>query len=115
MNKKISADYPKVDPSLLDTSLETGLDNEEAKRRLERFGENLLPEEEPPSSLAILLAQFKSPLVYILLVATFVTVILGDFTDALVISFAVLINTVLGFIQEEHAGKALEALKNWNY
>ena len=111
MDNKISPSSPKVDQSLLNTSLETGLSTSEAKRRLERFGGNLLPEEKPTSSLAIFLAQLKSPLVYILLSAVAVTVLMGEFTDALVISFAVFINTILGFVQEERAGKALEALK----
>jgi len=112
MDKKTASDsQKKVDPSLLDTSLETGLSTGEAQKRLEKFGENLLPEEKPLSSLTVLLSQFKSPLVYILLGAGVVTAILGEFVDALVISFAVFINTILGFIQEERAGKALEALK----
>jgi len=111
MDKKTASDSQKVDPSLLDTSLETGLSTGEAQKRLEKFGENLLPEEKPLSSLTVLLSQFKSPLVYILLGAGVVTAILGEFVDALVISFAVFINTILGFIQEERAGKALEALK----
>ncbi|MBD3365792.1 HAD-IC family P-type ATPase [candidate division WWE3 bacterium] len=95
----------------LQTPLETGLTKEQADERFKKYGCNCLPEEKPPSSLAIFLAQFKSPLVYILLAAAAVTVALGEYTDALVISFAVFINTILGFVQEERAGKALEALK----
>jgi len=83
----------------------------EARRRLEEFGPNLLPEEKPPSAFSIFLSQFKSPLVYILLAAALITVVLKEYTDAAVILFAVFINTILGFIQEERAGKALEALK----
>jgi Ca2+-transporting ATPase len=57
------------------------------------------------------LAQLKSPLVYILLVAAGVTFFLGDYEDTVIISFSVVLNTILGRYQESKAGKALQALK----
>ena len=89
----------------------SGLSESEAKLRLKKFGLNKLPEVAPPSDLSILISQFKSPLIYILLFAGIVTLMLRDYTDATVISFAVVINTVLGFFQERRASKALLALK----
>ena len=59
-----------------------GLTEAEAKTRQEQFGWNVLPHKEPPSLSEIILHQFKSPLIYILLGAAAVAVVLRDFTDA---------------------------------
>src|SRR3990172_2132230 len=88
-----------------------GLTSSEAKRRLEKYGRNVLPEKPPPSSITIYLAQLKNPLVYILLAAAIVTFFLGDFSDTAIIFFVVLVNSILGFIQEKKASNALESLK----
>lgn len=92
---------------------ENGLTNEEAKIRLKRYGFNLLPEKPPPSQLSLFITQLKSPLVYILLFAAFVTLALGHFSDSLIIFMAVFINTILGFIQEKRASKTLSTLKRY--
>lgn len=91
--------------------LNLGLSDKEACDLLKKQGPNHLPEQPPPSNFLILLSQFKSPLVYVLLVACLVTVFLKHFSDASIIFLAITINTVLGFIQESKAGKALFALK----
>ena len=88
-----------------------GLTSAEAKKRLEKYGPNALPEKPPPSAFTIFVAQLKSPLVYILLVAGLVTFFLREYSDTTIIFFAVFVNTVLGFIQEKKASKALDALK----
>lgn len=88
-----------------------GLSSQEASRRLEQFGPNILPEKPPPSSLALFLSQFKNPLVYVLLAAGIVTFFLGDYSDTAIIAFVVLVNSTLGFVQEKKASNALEALK----
>lgn len=88
-----------------------GLSSSEVKKQLEKYGPNKLPEKPPPSLVSILVSQIKSPLVYILLAAGLVTVLLGDFSDAAMIFAAVVINTVLGFVQEKKANDALHALK----
>ena len=87
------------------------LTSAEANRRLEQYGPNALPEKPPPSDFTIFIAQLKSPLVYILLVAGLVTFFLREYSDTTIIFFAVFVNTVLGFIQERKASKALDALK----
>lgn len=94
-------------------SNEQGLSNDEVRRMQEKHGANVLPEKPPPSQLSIFIQQLRNPFVYILLLATMVTVAIGHFSDALIISFAVLINTILGFIQERKASNALYALKNY--
>ena len=88
-----------------------GLASEEAEIRLKKFGLNALPEEKKFSNLKILISQFKSPLVYILLIAAAISFLLGEFIDGGVILLAVFINTIVGFIQESKAEKALGKLK----
>ena len=78
-----------------------------------KFGANVLPEKPPPSQFSLILQQLKNPFVYVLLSATIITLIIGHVTDSLIIFLAVLINTVLGFIQESRASNALYALKHY--
>ena len=94
-------------------SLETsrdGLDGSGAEQRLERFGPNRLPD--PPKKPAILrfLAQFHNLLIYILIVAGVAALALGETIDALVILAVVVINALIGFIQEGKAEQAMAAI-----
>lgn len=91
---------------------ERGLDDTEAKERLNRDGPNKLPEEAAISKLAILLHQFKSPLIYMLLVAVVVTALLEEFKDTFVILAVIGLNAVIGFVQEYKAEKSIRALKS---
>ncbi len=84
---------------------------EEAQRRLVRFGPNELEEERRKSRLTLLLEQFKSFLLVILLFAMTLSAVLGEYVDVLVILAVVIASAVLGFFQEYQAEKALEALK----
>jgi calcium-translocating P-type ATPase len=87
-----------------------GLSDVEARARLARHGANALEEAPPPSKLTIVIRQLKSPLIYILLVATGVTLLLGHFVDAAVVGAVLLINTVLGAFQERKAELSVRAL-----
>ena len=87
-----------------------GLSSGEAKIRLEKHGENKLKEKKRVSWLKVLLEQFKSPLIYILVIASGITLALGDVINASVIGAAVVLNTILGFYQEMKAERSLEAL-----
>lgn len=89
----------------------TGLSTQAAQKLLSQNGPNVLPEKSPPSDFTIFLSQFKNPLVYVLLFAGVITFILRHIPDTLIITFAVLLNSVLGFFQERKAGKALLSLK----
>ncbi|HEB01470.1 MAG TPA: HAD family hydrolase [Candidatus Portnoybacteria bacterium] len=89
----------------------SGLTEEEAKKRLQRFGFNKLPEEKRFSRLVIFLDQLKSPLIYILIVAGIITVLLKEYVDTIVIFGAVALNAVVGFIQENKVSRALSKLK----
>ncbi|MCU0733896.1 MAG: cation-transporting P-type ATPase [Methylotetracoccus sp.] len=87
-----------------------GLAEAEAARRREAFGPNRLTPKKGKAPLLLLLSQFHQPLVYILLVAGTTTVLLGEWVDSGVIFGVVVLNAVIGFIQEANALKAIEAL-----
>lgn len=95
---------------LLKTS-ENGLSEEEAKRRLQEYGYNEIVEKEKISAIQIFLSQFKSVIIWILITATIISALLGQWVDASVILAILVLNAVLGFIQEYKAERAIEALK----
>jgi magnesium-transporting ATPase (P-type) len=97
----------------VEDSLQTGpqgLAEASAAERKERFGPNEIEPEPPTSALTLLLHQFKSPLIYILLVATVVTLVIGEYVDAGVIGAVLLLNAVIGFTQERRAETAVREL-----
>jgi Ca2+-transporting ATPase len=93
------------------TTTDKGLTEQEAAERLEKYGPNKLAEEERISRLKILLHQFTSPLIYILLIAAVVTLLLGEYIDTGVIIAVVLLNAVVGYFQEFKAEESVRALK----
>ncbi|MEN3186098.1 MAG: calcium-translocating P-type ATPase, PMCA-type [Atribacterota bacterium] len=97
--------------SILQSNGELGLTEEEAKKRIVQYGRNVLPEKKPKGILTLFLEQFRDFLVLILIGATVVSVLVGETTDALVILAILIINAVLGVVQEQKASRALEALK----
>lgn len=94
----------------LETDIEQGLSNEEVLRRQKKYGKNVFRKEKKISSFSLLFRQIKSPLVLALLIAGSVAVFLHHFLDSIVIFLALLINSIIGFLQEKRAGKAFEAL-----
>lgn len=94
-------------------SSKSGLSSEEAVSRLKKYGSNVLPEPLPFNRWEIFLNQFKSPLIWILLVATGVSLALADFVDAGVILAALLVNVSLGFFQELKTNRALAELQKF--
>ncbi|MEH7386668.1 calcium-translocating P-type ATPase, SERCA-type [Bacillus sp. JJ1521] len=95
----------------VNTSLSNGLTDQEVKQRQKQFGYNELKEAERPSAILLFLAQFKDFMVLVLLAATLVSGLLGEYIDAIAIMAIVLINGFLGFFQERKAEKSLQALK----
>jgi Ca2+-transporting ATPase len=89
-----------------------GLSEAQARAALLRYGPNALPVTKPPSLARVFLRQFLSPLIYILLAAALVSVALGDIKDAGFIAVVLLINGVIGAVQEYSAAKAAAALKS---
>ncbi|KYO65865.1 calcium-transporting P-type ATPase, PMR1-type [Thermovenabulum gondwanense] len=96
---------------ILDTHIVKGLSTDEAEKRLEKFGYNELIGKKGPTIFEMLLSQFKDFLVLILIAASIISVFMGEITDSIVIILIVVLNAVIGVIQEYKAGKAMEALK----
>lgn len=94
----------------LDVDPSTGLDHDAAAGRHAQYGPNQLVTDEPRSDLELLVSQFTSPLIYILLVAFVVTMLIAEYTDAAVIAAALALNATVGFIQERRADRSLHAL-----
>lgn len=97
---------------LLESDPYHGLSDGEAAQRLERFGPNTLAVVTRASLLARILRQFHHPLIYVLLVAGTITAGLKEFVDAAVIFGVVVINAIVGFIQESKAEAALQGLRS---
>jgi magnesium-transporting ATPase (P-type) len=94
------------------SSAETGIDPLEASARLQRYGLNRLPEGKKRGPLARFFAQFNNVLVYVLLAAGFVKLMLSLWIDAAIILAVVVLNALLGFVQEGKAEKALDSIRN---
>lgn len=90
---------------------DSGLTENEAKARLLEFGPNTLPEHPPAALWQIILRQFYSPLIYILLLAALVSVFIGDLKDAGFIMAVLVLNTIIGGYQEWKAEKSGHALR----
>jgi P-type Ca2+ transporter type 2C len=90
--------------------IRVGLSKEEARKKRAVVGKNEISKKASVTWWQVLLNQIKSPLIYVLLLAAIVTFVLGEYIDSSVIMMAVLLNTVLGFIQEFKAEKSLESL-----
>ncbi|MEA2015795.1 MAG: calcium-translocating P-type ATPase, PMCA-type [Actinomycetota bacterium] len=96
----------------LNTSLKTGLSKKEAESKISKYGYNELKEKKGRSPLRIFISQFNDFMIWILIAAAFISgVIIQEYTDATVILFILILNSVLGFVQEYRAEKALQALK----
>ena len=96
---------------LLGTDAERGLEAAEAQRRLATFGPNELPRAAPQPAFVRFARQFHHPLIYVLLVAAAVSVPIGEVVEAVVILGVVLVNALVGFVQEGRAQAALDALR----
>src|SRR5499425_3261638 len=96
----------------LATSVMKGLEAGDASARLQKHGPNRLPEGKRRGVVMRLLAQFNNILVYVLLVAGFTKLMLNLWLDAAIIFGVVILNALLGFIQEGKAEKALDSIRN---
>ena len=88
-----------------------GLTIREAEQRLKKSGRNVLPQEKPLSRARLFLSQFNSPLMYILLVAILISFFLKHYSDSFFIAVVLLINTSVGFYQENKANQSLGLLR----
>jgi cation-transporting P-type ATPase F len=97
---------------LLETDPHRGLSSEDATDRLARFGPNTLPAAKGAGLPMRILRQFHHPLIYVLLAAGVITAGLGEYVDSAVIFGVVVVNAIVGFIQESKAEAALEGLRS---
>ncbi|GAY76638.1 calcium-transporting ATPase [Sporolactobacillus inulinus] len=88
-----------------------GLSDAEIQSRLEKYGENKLKGKKKKSLAALFFAQLKDMLIYVLLGAAVITLLIGEYADAIIILLVVLLNAVIGVFQEFKAEKAIEALQ----
>jgi Ca2+-transporting ATPase len=102
--KETVLNYFKVDVS-------TGLTTADAEKTLLQFGLNKLKEKPPVSLLSLFLSQLQNVLIYVLLGAVVVTLIIGEYVDAVIILLVVMLNAVIGVVQAHKAEKAIEALQ----
>ncbi len=93
-------------------STREGLSSKEAEKRIEKYGRNLLPGKEPPSLFKVLLHQFKSPLIYILLAAGIFSLVVREFSEAVFILIVITLNATLGTTQEWKAEKSAFELQS---
>ncbi|MFW9999518.1 MAG: cation-translocating P-type ATPase [Candidatus Hodarchaeota archaeon] len=106
------------------TTIEGGLTESEAAKRLEEYGSNELIKEKGKTALQIFISQFKDFLIYLLMFAIVISIVIGiyesrrtgepwpsEYIDAIVIAAILIVNAILGFYQEYQAEKSLESLK----
>lgn len=96
---------------MTDSQFSSGLSEKEVEKRLHQYGFNKLDEGERIPAFFLFLAQFKDFMVIVLLVATLISGLLGEYIDAITIIIIVLLNGILGYVQERKAEKSLDALK----
>ena len=112
-NQKQLPSYSQTTNELF-SNLETsssGLSEPEAERRLKKYGPNALAEKPPKSILTMLKEQIIDPMILILLGAAAFSAILNEWVEAGVIFFIVVVNSIIGIIQEKKAQSSLAALK----
>ena len=103
-----SVSYSNVLESLNTSSL--GLNTTDAKIRLKTEGPNIIYRQRMESAFKILLRQFLNPLIYVLLAATVLAIAMNKITDGIVVFCVIIINAIIGFVQEYQAGKTIQGL-----
>ncbi|HEX2850997.1 MAG TPA: HAD-IC family P-type ATPase [Acidimicrobiales bacterium] len=93
------------------TDAERGLTTEESARRLARFGSNELVEQRRTSAVQLFFSQFANTMTLVLAAAAAITVVIREYRDTIVIAVIVVLNSVVGFVQEHRAEEAMAALK----
>lgn len=99
----------------LNTDPTNGLSDEEVRKKLAKYGLNQLLSKKKKSFLRIFMEQLRDWLIYILLAAVIITLFLGEYIDSAIILLVIIINAVLGVIQEVKAGNAIEALQQMSH
>ncbi|WP_352420517.1 cation-translocating P-type ATPase [Proteiniborus sp.] len=95
----------------LNVNPKMGLSTEEANSRIKKYGENKLKGKPKKSLTSLFFEQLKDMLIYVLLGATVITIVIGEYVDAIIILSVIILNAVIGVVQEYKAEKAIEALQ----
>ncbi|HWJ02250.1 MAG TPA: HAD-IC family P-type ATPase, partial [Verrucomicrobiae bacterium] len=95
----------------LGVDIARGLNEKDVQHRLERFGPNVLAEKKKDSPIVMLAGQFKDFMILVLIAAAVISGLMGEVADAITILAIVILNAILGFVQEFRAEKSMEALK----
>ncbi|MDR0357190.1 MAG: cation-translocating P-type ATPase [Clostridiales Family XIII bacterium] len=95
----------------LNTSIESGLSSDEAERRLAENGKNAFDEQKKKNVVQLFLSQLNDPMIFILMAAAVISAILREYADAIIILAIIVLNAIIGVVQESKAEKSLEALK----
>lgn len=93
------------------SSPQLGLSQQEASARLSQYGPNVIPKLLGDGPLRIFLRQFKNPLIYVLIASTLFAISVGKLTDGIVVFSVVILNAIIGFIQEYQASQSIQALQ----
>jgi Ca2+-transporting ATPase len=99
----------------LNVNVTRGLSEEEVKVRREKYGVNKLLGKKKTGIFKLFIEQLRDWLIYVLIIAVFITLFLGEYVDATIILLVIIANAVLGVIQEVKAGKAIEALQKMSH
>jgi len=105
-----SIEYEKI-IKILKTNLDTGLSSVEVKKRLNEFGENILPHKKKDGILKIFINKFLNPIILILLVTTIISFVIGEYIDGFFIMLVILLDAILGTIQEVKAENSADSLQ----
>src|SRR3712207_261618 len=97
---------------ILETDIHTGLSSEEIKARQEKYGLNKLDSEKKETLFKLFLCQINDAMIYILIGAAILSAIVGELSDAIIIAIVIILNAIIGVIQESKAEKSLESLKS---
>ncbi len=120
-NKSWVGDFMWFEKSLdeiikeFNTDIVNGLSSEEALARKNKYGPNKLAEKKKKSILKLLFEQINDVLIYILLAAAVISALLGEVSDAVIIMVVIVLNAIIGLVQESKAEKALESLKKLSF
>jgi Ca2+-transporting ATPase len=106
---EISSLQPTVED--LGVDIEQGLSSQEAEKRQMEYGPNQFQEKKKKTKLQMFIAQLRNPMIYILFVAVIISTVLKEFGDSIIIIAVILLNAIIGMVQEAKAEESLEALK----
>ena len=113
MDKEVKHWFTKSVPetlTLLSVEADTGLSEEEARKRKEHFGANVLEGKKKKSLLKIVFSQLNDWLIFVLFAAVIITAFMGEYIDSVIITLVIFLNAAIGTYQEVKAGKAIDAL-----